>query len=220
MTRLFPLLLLALGACMAVNGVADTVPLDTDLQWDTGSLEDTGDGLDSENDVVYWGLEGTMVVAEGSVQTQGSSMVLSFWTQDLDQVCMAQVQVLGITNTTPPRDVDLITWWHVELGTPVSCEPAWSRYQQLNLGLGVLDPRLEPAMEAHDLAPEATGLYGLYVQELVEHGPVEPIYVFGVGGSQANYAGTEDPVEAAPLPEGSYTLQGLYLLPWTSPPGG
>ena len=40
-----------------------------------------------------------------------------------------------------------------------------------------------------------------------------PIWTFGVVGTAGNFSGADLPVTEAPLPDGTYTVAGLLLLP-------
>jgi hypothetical protein len=66
-------------------------------------------------------------------------------------------------------------------------------------------------MDVNGLDTDASTLYGLYIQYGAEDAP---IWVFGVAGTAENFSGIDEPAAAAPLPDGSYDIETLYLLPW------
>jgi hypothetical protein len=109
--------------------------------------------------------------------------------------------------------VPLQSWWQIELSEPIdTCEwaldfgTAPTRYA---LGIGQIDSKLYPAMQANGYDPEAVSLNALYVQL----DGSDTVYVFGVAGTDAQFAGTEVASDVAPLPDGTYNLDTLHLLP-------
>lgn len=212
MSRLLALIAIAsLPSACAEHDMSDyandTSVDDTD---DTSVDLDSGD-LYEDVTATYWSLDGVVQIdAEGGLIAAGSSLDLEYRGPDLEVLCAVTAQVVTAESLFFPLDVELVAWWELTLDAGEhECEWA-DGHDALRVGLGTLDPRLQEAMEAHDLDPAATSLYGLYTQASAG----ADVFVFGVGGTTEHYAGTSDTTTTPPLPEGVYTLQGLHLLPY------
>ena len=51
-------------------------------------------------------------------------------------------------------------------------------------------------------------MYGAYLRVATDE-----VWLFGVAGTAEQFAGTGTIADSAPLPDGTYTLRSLYLLP-------
>ncbi len=125
--------------------------------------------------------------------------------------CVARLPVLSFVELAPPSAAVSLAWWALTLDEPDANSCPWAPPGDLHLGVGVLDPALAPALALAELGDAASPLYGLYVRV---DGDANPVWVFGVVGTSAQYDGTATPAEAPPLPDGLYTLTTLHLLPY------
>jgi len=217
-------LMAALVAC--AGSKEDGVSLDTGLEadGDTGA-DDTGDTDDWEpgEEAEYWRLGGALGVSGGDVLTDTSSLDLTFLGTDDDggqqTLChLSEVALVRAKVATPPEDVPLYGWWSLSLSeeSVEGCGWAWSHYLDFEVGIGAMDPRLLPGLEVSGFDGDPDTLYGLYVREQPAGLAAEvPVFVFGVAGTPGNWSGDQDPVAEAPLPDGTYTLEALHLLPYT-----
>lgn len=201
---------------------ADPAVDDTDESGDT-------DQLPEYEGPHFWGLDGVITLADGKPTLDMSSLQASFYDREgkpwqaVDEDpyrCDLQVieSVLG-----PDESLDgepLLGWWQMTVDAPTDAPCPWTvpspdtvgdtELAQVVVGLGPFDGRLLPQLEAAGLDP-ALDLYGLYVLHPAADGDV--VYIFGVAGTDAQFAGSETTVDGPPLPPGAYRLQSLVLLP-------
>lgn len=192
---------------------------------------------DSDADVrdmvepAFWSLDGQLTVVDGQIAIDESLLVTAFQDgsgalyQDEDgssSSCELQV-VEAVQGPAFDEDTDaLIGWWQLTVepaeGVEVPCTRAPpipelvgdTEGVQLLVGIGPLDPRLEPTVEASGLSPDLP-LYGLYVLHPSASGDV--LYVMGLAGTEDQFSGDGAVVDEAPAPDGAYTLQTLLLMP-------
>jgi len=155
---------------------------------------------------VYWSVTGTVNFVDGEVVDLVSSLTITV----LDS---ARVELCGFTAGAPvpapdwtTDEVELIGWWQMELSSGVA-ECRWQVPSLATVGLGPVDPGLQPALAASALSD--VDVYGLYVQT----SDADPVYVFGVAGTTEHLSGAAQTVDLAPLPDGLYELRPLHLLP-------
>jgi hypothetical protein len=182
------------------NGDSDDVDEDPDTDGDTDTAP--------QEDAVWWSVDGEIVVAASSADPAASRLRVGFWSAGTTLLCETDVVISGVTPLAAPDEVPVYGWWSwalAEGATP--CE--WPIPAALSLGIGEMDPRLAPALEANGLADRQANLYAMYAAPL----GADAVYVFGVAGTAEQYAGTGTPVTLAPLPDGAYELRTLHLLP-------
>jgi hypothetical protein len=198
------------------SGVRDdesTQDLDTSDGGDTDDIDedpDTDGDTDTapQEDPVFWSVDGEVAVAASSANAAASRITIGFWSPDTLLLCETEVVISTATPLAAPDDVPVYGWWAFALAEGATpCE--WPIPASMSLGIGEMDPRLAPALEANGLADRQPNLYALYASPLAS----ESVYVFGVAGTAEHYAGTATPVAMAPLPDGAYELRTLHLLP-------
>lgn len=169
---------------------------------DTGAPpEDTDTGPPSSDTPTWWALDGSIALQGQQAAAPEALFVVELRGRDLSTLCSTE-RVAAALTPVDPQIGPLYAAWQVTLADGVGCEPPVP--QQFLLGVGPYDPQLDPAAAQHDL--DGSTLYGLYVQP-----EGRPLYVFGVAGTAEHFAG--DALATAPLPDGTYTLDGLHLLP-------
>ncbi len=226
MTRAFtiPLLLSAalLGACRGEYALDPGQDLPADQLDDTGpggtDTDDTDPDDSGESAPTWWALSGQLDIIDGQVSKAGSELVLSIVGDDLIEdpaLCESAPEILSAMPAVADDDLEIWGWWTVTFadeGFP-DCAPQSfvSTHQTLTVGIGQLDPLLNPALDADglDYTVAAQTVYGLYVQEHADG----PVFIFGISGTQQNFSGDAGTVTAGPLPDGQYTLKTLHLLP-------
>jgi hypothetical protein len=122
------------------------------------------------------------------------------------ELCEAEPALTAVT-PTDPTPLGLVAAWDVVLSLSTMGECTVVGPSRFVLGLGPLDQALVPAMVRAGIDPDSTSLYGLYLQAEGE------TVIFGVAGTDALFDGDGVAVPAPPLPDGSYRLHGLHLLP-------
>ncbi|MBN2800556.1 MAG: hypothetical protein JXX28_15550 [Deltaproteobacteria bacterium] len=209
-------LALSLAGCVSSKGDAEHSP--TDLG-DTG-LEDTAleysgdlDASEELREATWWSIDGTMVLQDGQPVPSATVLTLGFWDQAVEEICSLSSTPTGLEANDGPADIDGASWWSVSLflGHDNCNGTAWEDHRAFTLGIGPLDARLYPAMEAHGLSPEDSALHSLYFMA-AEDGA--PLFLFGVAGTEAMFEAASDDSDDTVL-DGTYRLMSLHLLPYT-----
>lgn len=193
-----------LAACQGGEDYGDTSsrpPAETDTDTGTSDTDDVDTGNTSPDAPTWWELDGLLMLQQEQAVPEGSRFVLELRSKELAVLCNTQRDVASMELVDPPVE-PLYRAWDVTLADGEGCEHPLP--VTFLIGVGPYDHRLDPAAASHGLDP--TALFGLYVQ--LEG---RPLHVFGVAGTSDQFSGT--PVEAPPLPDGSYALDGLHLLP-------
>src|SRR5690606_13267448 len=165
-------------------------------------------------------VSGAPVVAESELWIEYRDSTNTAYDPDLETdagsaallPCETRLRVLSFTELAPPTDDVSMAWWSVTLDEFGEASCMWAPPQGLHLGVGVLDASLAPALDLAGLGGPDEPLYGLYAQ----FGTTSPVWVFGVIGTSAQYAGTAVPPDSPPLPDGDYALTTLHLLPYSA----
>ena len=147
------------------------------------------------------------MLADGEVEPDLSTVDLSFVSETQTTLCSETLQVVtGTAEVLNDATVPVYGWWSI-ITDPSTC--GTDLPLGLKIGIGAWDPQLEPAAIAANLY--GGSLYGLYTQA----DPTDPVFVYGAAGTSAQFSGNEPPVSYGPLPDGTYQLRSLYLLPLT-----
>ena len=223
------LMVSALSACSMADGGAMESADDWDTGWWNGAPQgDDADGLDTgahdfQVEATWWSLSGSLTITDGVVGKSDAALTLAFSGEadgNTVSVCDATPTLLAVTPSEPTDpDVEFAQWWTVELTVPnpLGCVPSSFAEESagplsFGLGVGPVDPLLGPALDAagYPWDPWSGALHGLYLQT----SPNDPLYVFGVTGTASQLSSTSPtPVEEGALPDGTYQLQSLYLIP-------
>ena len=206
-----------LGIGCSADGYEDP-PMDADYSYTEYALDDGSDAetsadtaIDSTTSITpnYWTLAGTVTLVEGVVDPLGTQLFVSLWLDEAEPFCTFDLPPSLFDAKTDDATSALFTWWEIEL-LDESTECYWPGPSQTQFGIGPMDPLLNPALAAEGLTSET--LYALYLRT----GKTEPLYVYGAAGTPDQYSTKlgVDVVEEPPLPDGSYTLRALHLLPF------
>ena len=211
MRILLPTLLL-LAACKADFDLAT----DADTDREVGAPSDTGtDDLDVDPDTEGlladgMALDGTLVVVDGGIDSSQTDLELSMYAGS-NLVCTASTRV---ATSTPEDDIateeGAAAWWSLTLAeTPDGSDCAAPL--PLAIGLGVLprDAALEPAADNAGLSDADTNAFSAALQ-LPEQSDA---WLFGLLGTDSQFAGDDDADASEPLADGTYELTTLYLMP-------
>jgi hypothetical protein len=209
--------LLALPGCMSSSSL-ENYDADTDAgtaDSDGVIAADTGD-TDASTPIpaTYISVDGTLTITDGAVDTAASSLILGLWS-DAEPLCPTDSDdargAFAVDAATPaeaPVDVPLFGWWSLTL-SPADPACSGAAPTELTLGIGAMDSRLESALAQQGYSADvADEIYGLYAAN-----GTDDAFVFGVAGTPGNFAGTDAPVTSGPLPDGTYAITTLYLLP-------
>ena len=194
----------------ADTATESTVPEDDGDGSDTDAVEDGPDVA-----AAYWSLDGELVIVGGQPALESSTFELEAFATDATTVCtLAAKLVLAAETAAPEGDPGLVGWWSVafadasEDGEDGSCASVLPT--ELSMGFGPLDERLNSALVAAQWDLATVSGFGLYAQ----YPSSDPtLYVFGLAGTAPQLAGDEAAPADAPVPDGTYALHSLYLLP-------
>jgi hypothetical protein len=157
----------------------------------------------------YWTLDGSVELVEGMADPIETQLSISLWLDAPEPFCTFDLPAPLLDAEPDEEAAAFFTWWEVAvLDESENCY--WPGVDRVSFGIGPMDPLLDPALAAEGLPGET--LYALYLTP----GKDEPVFVYGVAGTPDQYASKDDfeVIEAPPLPDGSYTLQALHLLPF------
>lgn len=202
------LLVVAATGCYSTNlSPRDSSEFESDDTADADTaVADTDTAPTLEPD--HFSLDGTVVITDAAAITAASTFEIGFYAESTP-VCSVTLTPTAIDPATPTDDaVTLFGWWNLTLPATTDATCPWPLPSAVAVGIGTLDSRLLPAVDASGLSESSTSLYGLYTQY-----DAGPLYVYGVAGTSANFDGTATPASAAPLPDGTYELRTLHLLP-------
>ncbi len=213
--------LLVCAGCGADSAIAPSSRYDTanEPYSDTGSqaTDTTGDSAAQDAEPVWFTLGATLTVADGLATEV--EVVLGFLDEALDPLtCTESRAVDGVVGWTETPDPSVFHWWALALGAPeVACAAADQLPSQVFLGLGRLHPEVEAQLLARGLDEVASSLYGAYA--LVDESQLEldadqqVAWAFGYAGTESDLRGETTAAAEAPVPDGTYTVQGLYAFP-------
>ena len=188
---------------------ADNGPHNTDE--DVSGMLDTSTPFTEDGHPTHYAIDGTVQTLTNEVDLVGSTLSLAFSNADgppeiENPLCVAEHAVTDALSVPMDPEIDLYGWWQITMDESADCTE-FGGPSSFALGIGAYDPLLDPAAASAGIV--GNSVYGMYVQV---H-PDSPILVLGVAGTADNLAGQVAPITAGPLPDGSYTLQSLYLLP-------
>lgn len=171
-----------------------------------GTPSGTGSTTPTTNVPTHFELSGDVEVQNELIDPAASVIDIDYRNADGDSVCTDIAR--PITAATPvvnnDADLPLYGWWSIDLEPSASCPYG---PDNLLLGIGAWDPQLDAAAAAQNLV--GTDLYALYARLNIS----DPVWVFGASGTSEQFNGTTPPVTSAPLPDGTYQLRSLFLLP-------
>jgi len=214
MRRTLPLLILSLAACGAQSSLQAPPNLSapgTDASSTEASAPDTGgsESVDAQPSLTFWAPQGTLFVEAGEVNPLDSTLSAVVLSDELLPQCTVMLPILQVSPSPEPMpDPPLVGWWQVEYDeglTDADDCVSWTA-GTLQLGFGLVDPALDPALAARGW--EKATPYGLYLQPDGD----EVVYAVGVAGTEAMFLGVEVAGAAGPVPDGQYRVVGLVAL--------
>lgn len=167
-------------------------------------------------DPSWWRLKASLRVVAGQLVASGSELEVTVLDRDGTELC-TELFLVESTNTVPALpDPSILVWWSVERGEGsgecTAVVDLTSLPSQIYLGVGALHPELIAVAgrvpEIPDSGPET--LNGAYARI---GSSMQDIWVFGFAGDVPAWEGTAGPSSVAPLPDGIWTLAGVYGFP-------
>ncbi|MEE2751230.1 MAG: hypothetical protein VX519_07360 [Myxococcota bacterium] len=204
------------------NGVAaessDTA-LDTGL---TDSMEGDADDADPAVVPTWFALDAEIEMLNGLAQSIGLSMRV--YGEDPSEgelegcEVTANVDLFALESTTP--DPTIQHWWSL---SSVTLLESWScgDPEQLplsgNIGLGSFHPELNGRVLSLDVSEPSDFLYGFYgsldFDPSLSGFEASSTYILGYGSTESTLAELEEVSLDGTLPDGNYSLVGVFLLP-------
>jgi hypothetical protein len=164
----------------------------------------------------WWRLRARIDVVEGVPQAAGGVLELESYDASLNLRCEASAQIARVSELAPSESA-LVVWWQVVAADWSGTCIDWDQpipVASVQLGVGEMHPEILAVLgtvEEAEANAEAS-LNGAYARV---QGAGE-IYVFGVAGPPAAFAGVGEPAVAAPLPDGTWTFAPAYAFKATS----
>lgn len=212
----FAMLLLSPLGCMvdgAINELADTGGGNDSGTDPLDSADDTGDW--DQADPVWWSLAGTVLVEDALPILGDTSFRITMIDESADPenpICQASYDEMALTVLDSP-DPSIFHWWAATLGEPTysDCSPhLLTRVPAtIELGIGSLHPDIAALLEPAGYAEVEAYLYGAYLRTE----GVQTIWTYGVAATAAGFDAEQLPVDEGPLPDGTYSVVPIYLLP-------
>lgn len=221
----FALSLAAASACSTYDLTNESNDTEIDPT-DTGTdvVDPDTDGDDEAPQPEYWRLDGTFTIAAGEIVPESSVLHVDYWAGGVS-LCSNQAEdtatdaavsgtdvvVVSAASAASPEDLPLLGLWMVQLTEGETPCPRPIPTEPIYLGVGPIDARLYPAMAAEgfaDPAAEGATLYSAYAGE--DPGAMS---LYGLAGTEAQYAGTDAAVTVGPVADGVYRISSLHLLP-------
>ncbi len=190
---------LALAACSGDINSPSATGADAPSEEATRDSTPTDSGAADTEPPAWLRVEATLAIAAGTPDPLASALALVGLDVEELEVCALNTPLaFAVVDPAPPG---LLAWWDVSLTNDPSCPLP----NPVRLGIGSYDPVLDPAAAAAGLGGT---LYGLYTAS-----PAAELWIFGVAGTPENFDGVTAPVTVPPLPDGSWRLESLVLLP-------
>jgi len=166
---------------------------------------------------VWWTLSAAILIEEGAPAQGDASVSIALLAEEGEadaSLCTATWTSPGMVVLDVP-DPLLFHWWQLVLdGVPEgNCGAQLQRFlpDGGELGIGALHPDVAAVLEPAGYDGLSGYLYGAYLRPAQARDDV--IWAFGVAGTEASYLAEELPVSQAPLPNGTYRIEPIYLLP-------
>lgn len=190
-------------------------PLDSGSLSDTSSVADDSGAADSADvEPAWYRLSAQLNLAQSALQ--GGTVSFAIYGEDLDLGVVCEVsralELVEAREQTP--DPLIYHWWRLSLADPEEEPCAGGLPDVLMLGLGGLHSELEPGIDRDGYGDVRSSLYGAYlnVQVVRDNQDIDAnAFLLGYAATEAGYAGETLAVDAAPIPDGSYRVHGVFL---------
>lgn len=208
------LVLLACSACQRGDDPSDedTDPLPSAFDTGTDTASDTGPTSNAR----YWELSASVPFEGGAPLLEGSSFQVEVQgAEDPGEegvLCTASGSPASVSEAEVVPDSLLHHWWTWTWDTleeDTCAEQGIELTTTVDLGIGTLHAEIRSLLDRSGYSGLESSLYGAYASL----GTIDTIWVYGVAGTEANFAGQETTTSEAPIPDGTYHLVPLYAFP-------
>ena len=207
-----------MGCVATLSACADS-KLSDDGEVDTGNAlgasdtdEDGSDTGEPPLPASWWALQGELTLGEDGLPETGSQFTVTLFGENEDSpkpVCSLEYADVSLTAVAPTPDEAIFHWWDLSVGEPddtdCNAHKLPSLKEGVSIGVGALHADIKAALGSTRYAGLQNELYGSYISL----DSSKTIWAYGVSSSSAK----DTPVSSAPLPAGTYTFLGVYLLP-------
>jgi hypothetical protein len=213
-----PLLLALCTACAQESMMESNA--DLAFAGEDSDTEHTDTGADTDEipliEADTWSIDANLILIDGAIDPEASTFSATFWGDESD-LCTTTLTVDndrdgaadtgGVIQADPTDSTsELFGQWNLHFEQDKFCSQQFPA--EIILGIGTLDDQLIPSVISAGLGPDT--LNGLYIQQ---QNSDTALYVFGAIGTQEQFDGLAGPLTDAPIPDGDYIAQTLYLLP-------
>ena len=175
------------------------------------------DEAEAIEEPVAWELAGSVVLDAGVIVEDSSLLTVHLLSEQRTVLCEGEATIETATAMGAaqfPQEDELVGWWRlfVEPVGGVGCfkdEYDFPVPVSMLFGIGPMHPEIIAAVGADPELDQVDGLNGVYGS--MDDG--QTIWVFGVIGTEDAYAGVSGPEEAAPLSDGTWTIEPVYSFP-------
>lgn len=175
--------------------------------FDTGGY-DTGDGESDSATPVWWRLGATLLLEDGDIDDEESTLDLSLSAEDGVLICEEELPLVRSTFSSGTPDEVVLAWWRMTTSEPTGACAEWATPlpDTIYLGIGELHPDILASLDLLGLASVSDSLNGAYVS--LDGG--ETVYVYGVAGSAAAFSGESPAADELPLFDATWTVLAVY----------
>ncbi|MBN1335449.1 MAG: hypothetical protein JXB39_05765 [Deltaproteobacteria bacterium] len=202
---------LAVGCTAARDGLDTAPPSDTAPFLDTDSTDTCTETGETDAPPAWIRLSAVVLVEDGIPVADESTLHVSMLGTEADgfpEICAEAWTVSSIATAALPGEA-VLAWWQVVPGAQDGTCKDRSLPSSLHLGVGTLHPDVAALLPSQGWTSAQDVLYGAYVQ-LPDPGDV---WTYGYAWTREGVDSGTPARVAPPLPDGSWQLVPVYLLP-------
>ena len=165
----------------------------------------------------YWKLSGTLLVNEGTIQTELSFLRVSIVGEEGGALCTDNVGISASNRQSEAPEAGVQAWWEVTRTDPgdsscLSVEYSLPLPKPVFLGLGAMHPDIEAVLagDSEQTQTEGSRLRSVYVAMSEE----AAVWVFGYAETTSEEEIEIDPVTGGISVDGNWKFDALYSFPF------
>jgi len=185
-------------------------------EMDTGSA--ISDGAERSEDPAYWQMSGTLLVNDGSIQTDLSFLRVVIVGDAGGVLCSDSVGITASTRQADVPEAGVQAWWRVTRTDPESASCLAVEYaiplpKPVFIGLGAMHPEIEAVLagDPDHSQDEGSRLRSVYASM----SEASAVWVFGVAETTSEEEVEVDPATGGISVDGNWKFDALYSFPLT-----
>ena len=175
------------------------------------------EGAEFSETPAYWKLSGTLLVNEGSIQTDLSFLRVTIVGDEGGDLCTDNVGISASSRQSESPEAGVQAWWEVTRTEPAATSCLSMEYslpvpKPVFLGLGAMHPEIEAVLagEPDHTQSEGSRLRSVYLAMSEE----STVWVFGYAETTSEEEIELDPVTGGSSVDGNWKFDALYSLPF------